>query len=469
LHRRIGEREEKLYGERAAEIAAELAMHFERGSNQKQAVRYLQQAAENALRRFAYREAVGLSRHGLDLIEKLPETPERARQELALRVTLGVPLIATEGYAAANVGVSYTRARELCRQLGETSEISQVLWGLWIFYLVRAELTAARRIAEEFLQLADHLPYPGLAMEATLMHLGEFPPALEHFGKAFLLYDPVLHRDDSFRYSQNSGVAAQCHAAWILWFLGEPDQASKRISEALELARELSEPHGLAHALYFASILHQLRREELLAQECAEAVIAISGEHGLALYQAIATVIKGWAQVDQGQPQAAIGQIRQGLVAHQATGMELLRTHFLGLLAEALGKAGEAGEGLRVLEEAIAMGDRNGERYYHAELYRLKGELLLMQSARRPLSQTSMRAKAGAHAELSFYQSIRIAKQQNAKSLELRASVSLARFHQNLGKHEDVRGLLAQAYGKFTEGFDTMDLREARALLDELA
>jgi len=475
LHRRIGELEEQLYGERAVEIAAELAMHFERGANLKQAVKYLQQAAENALRQFAYREAVGLSRRGLELIERLPDTAERARQELALRITLGVPLIATEGYATPDVGRSYSRARELCRQVGETPEVSQVLWGLWTFYVVRAELGTAREIAEEFLRLAGRLPYSGLAMETTLMHLGEFAQALEHFESAFLLYDPERHRDDAFRYSQNSGVATQCHAAWTLWFLGEPDRALEQIEQALALARELSEPHGLAHALFFAAILHQLRREDQLAQERAEAAIAISGEHGLALYQATATVARGWALIERGQYEKGIEQIRQGLVGHQATGTELLRPHFMALLADGLGRACQPEEGLKVVEEALRLGHSNGEQYYHAELYRLKGELLLMQSAGPPVSRATMRGKTGADvkppaladAEGFFHESIRIAQKQKAKSLELRAVTSLARLHQNQGKQG--RGLLEQVYGRFTEGFDTMDLRDAKALLDALS
>jgi predicted ATPase len=335
LHQRIGEQGEELYGERAGEIAAELAMHFERSSNYKQAVKYLQQAAENAIRRFAYREAVGLARRGLELIKRLPDTPERARQELGLHITLGVPLIATEGYATPDVGSAYTRARELCRQLGEPPEISQVLWGLWTFYLVKAALGTAREIAEEFLRLAEHLPYSGLAMEVTLIHLGEFAPAMEHFEKALLLYDPERHRDDAFRYSQNSGVATQCHAAWTLWFLGQPDQGLDRMQKALTLARELSEPHGLAHAFFFSAILHQLRRENRIAQEHAEASLEVATEHKLMLYQATGTIARSWALIELGRQEEA-EQIRQGLAAHQATGTELLRALF-----------GSPGRGLR--------------------------------------------------------------------------------------------------------------------------
>jgi len=483
LHRRIGEGGEQLYRERAREIAAELAMHFELGRDYTRAAKYLQQAADNAIRRFAYREAVGLSRRGLELLGKLPDTPERAEQELWLQLTLGVPLIATEGYAAPDAGSAYTRARELCQQLGDTREIFQVLWGLWVFHLLRGELGRACEIAEEFLRLAERQPYPGLttrghlAMEATLLHLGEFAPAMEHFEKALSLYDPERDRDDSFRYTQNPGVGMRCHAAWALWFLGQTDQALDRMQEALTLAHELSEPHGLAHAFFFAAMLHQFRREAPLAQEHAEAAIAVSNEHGLVLYHASAMITRGWALIQQGRQEEAIEQLRQGLAAQEATCTELVRPHFLALLAEALGKNSQAEEGLRVLEKALALADFNGQRYYQAELYRIKGELLLMQGTGRGLSRAAIGGKgmgeaeqpAIANAEGCFNQSIKIALQQKAKSLELRAVTSLSRLYQNQNKQEEALSLLAQIYDKFTEGFDTVDLREAKALLDELS
>jgi len=289
LHRRIGERREEIYGERAGEIAAELAMHFERGSNYKQAIKYLHQAAHNANRRFAYQEAVLLARRGLELLERLADTAERAQQELWMNLTQGVALIATKGYAAPEVGGAYARARMLCHELGETPDVSEALWGLWTFYFVRAKLVTAREIAEDFLRLSERLPYPGLAMrghltmEVTCIRQGEFALGMEHFEKALSLYDPERHRDDVFLYAQNPGVVMRCHAAWALWFLGKPDQALNRSQEALTLARELSEPHGLAHALYFAAVLHHLRREARLAQERAEAAIAVSSEHGLVM------------------------------------------------------------------------------------------------------------------------------------------------------------------------------------------
>ena len=235
-----------------------------------------------------------------------------------------------------------------------------------------------------------------------------------------------------------------CFAAWSLWFLGRPDQSLELIQKALALARELSEPNGLAHALLFAAILHQLRREERMAQELAEATIAVSSEHGLAMYHAMGTITRGWALNEQGRREEAIEQMRQGIAALQATGTELFRPHFLALLGEALGKAGQTEEGLRVLEEALEMAHRNREGNYLAELYRIKGELLLMQAAGRGVSRGATGGKAMleaepadfARAEACFNQSIKIAQQQKAKSWELRTAMSLARLHQNQGKRK---------------------------------
>jgi len=313
-------------------------------------------------------------------------------------------------------------------------------------------------------------------MEGTFLHLGDFARALQHFEKSLLLYDPELHRDDASRYSVNAVIGARGHAAWTLWFLGKPDQALNQIEEALTLARELSEPHGLAHTLCFGACLHQLRGEYRMAHERAEAAMAISNDHGLMLYQASATIVRGWALIEQGRQGEAIELMRQGLAAHDAIGVGVTRTHFLALLVEGLYEAGQSEEGLRVLEEALALAQQNGEQYYQAELYRLKGKLLLMRSTGRALGQAATGGQAveaelpaDTEAEDCFNQAIEIAKRQNAKSLELRAVMSLARLCQEQGRSEEVRGRLAQLYSTFTEGFDTKDLREAKAMLHEVA
>ena len=478
LHLRIAEQAELLYGEHTGAIAAELAMHFEQAQDHKRATKYLQHAADNAVQRFAYGEAVKLARKGLYLLRTLPEDRERAERELRLQLTLGVPLIASQGYAAPQVGGVYMRARELCRQLGETTDVSEVLWGLWRFYTVRAEFGTAREIAEELLRLAERAPHSDLSMrghlalQVTCLHMGEFAQAKDHFEKALLLDQPGRHLYDAVDYFQNSSVAMRCYAAWTLWFLGEPDQALERMHEALALARELSEPHGLAHALYFASVLHRFRGEDRLAQERAEAAIAISREHGLMMWQTFATFARGWAIIKQGL-EAPIEEIRHALAAYDATGTEVGRPHLLALLGEALGRARQAEDGLRLLEEALALAHHRDEGCYIAELYRIKGELLLNQAVVRVRSRAAPPGKVTieseqpmvAQAESCFRKAISVAQQQKAKSWELRAVLSMARLYQDQGRPEDARSLLAEVYNRFTEGFDTMDLREAKRLL----
>jgi predicted ATPase len=252
-------------------------------------------------------------------------------------------------------------------------------------------------------------------------------------------------------------VAIRCFAAWSLWFLGRPDQALTRIHDALALAHETAEPHSLAHALLFAAILHQLRREERQSRDHADAAIAVSIEHGLVMYLAMATITRGWTLIEPGREEQAIEEMRRGLAALQTTGAQLLRPHFLALLAAALEKAGRADEGLRALEEALAMARSTGERLYEAELCRLKGEQLLAQ----PSTLTA--------AEDCFNQSLEIARRQKAQSLELRTVMSLARLYRHQGKPDAALDLLAHTHGRFTEGFETADLRDAKTLLGDLS
>jgi tetratricopeptide (TPR) repeat protein len=419
LHRLIAERGEEVYGKRAVEISAELAMHFERGRDYKRAAYYLKTGANNAIRRFAYQEAVDLARRGIELISNLPKTREIVNEELCLHLTLGVPLIAIEGYASPNVGEVYMKARQFYDQLGDSPDVAEVLWGLWTFHTLSGELETARDIAEEFLRLSERLPYAGLAMrghwalEITFTHIGNFELAVDHFEKALALYDPVRHRDDSFLYALNPGVAMPCFAAWALWFLGRTDEAVKRMDEAVALAVELSEPHGLAHAQLFASVLYQFRGDHRMTQRYAEAVSELSQAHGLVLYGAMANVMKGWVLSEQGREEEGIERMRDGLAALEVTATALVRPHFLGLLAEALAKLGQLDEAWAQLDEATTIVSNNGERYYEAELYRLKGELLLKKNKR-------------AEAEQCFKRSLEIAESQKAKSLQIRTEMTLA-------------------------------------------
>jgi predicted ATPase/DNA-binding XRE family transcriptional regulator len=461
-HRRIGQRGEEVYGERTNEIAAELAMHFEHGTDYRRAAKYLHQAALNALYRSAYREAIALSRRGLALLARLPETDEDDRQRLRLHMTLGVPLIATEGYAAPEVGSVYLKARELCQRLGSTRELSQTLWGLWTFHILRAELSTAAEIASEFLQLGEKGPAPDLSLRGrwtmgiACTHQGRFRVALEHLETALSLCERDRERSDVLVDALDAGVAMRGFAGWSRWFIGQPDRALVPIQEAVALARQRSEPHSLAHALVFAAVFHQLRRERSTAQQYANEAIALSAEHGLPLYEAMARVVRGWARIGQGNNEEAAEEVRQGLAAWQSTGAQLMRPHFWALLAEGCTPTGPEDSGLRLLDEALAVSESTGERYYQSELYRLKGERLLTRAREHGIEA----------AAACLEQSLAIARQQGALSLELRATVSLARLHHGRTRSAMVRDLILPVYERFDEGFDTLDLREARSVLD---
>ena len=363
---------------------------------------------------------------------------------------------------------SNTPTLELCRQEGKPTQLFPALGGLWQFYCVRAEYQKGREIGEQLLTLAQTVQDPALLLVAhdalgqTFHWLGEFVLAREYLQQSIARYDPQQHRSLAFLLGgEDPGVACRSFAASTLWFLGYLDQALPRQREALTLAHELSHPFSLAVALGAAAVLHQLRREGHLARERAEALITLSTEQGILFWGAIGTIQCGWARAEQGQIEEGITQIRQGLIAYQATGAELWRPYFLALLAEAYGKVGQAEEGLTALAEALTVADKTGERFYEAELYRLKGELTLQSNSQSPESPTR-------EAEECFLKAIDIARGQSAKSLELRAVMSLSRLWQPQGKREEARQMLAEIYGWFTEGFDTADLKDAKALLDEL-
>jgi predicted ATPase len=259
------------------------------------------------------------------------------------------------------------------------------------------------------------------------------------------------------------GVFGLSYAAFVLWHLGYPDQALQKSAAACTLAQELSYPFSLAAAQFFAAMLHQFRRESPLTHEWAEAAITLARAHGFPTWLGQGMIQQGCALAEQGQVEEGMSQIRQGLATYQAVGARIYQSYYLALLAEAYGKAGQVEEGLAALAEALTVVDKSGERFYEAELYRLKGELTLSQS-----SVPGLESSVQQEAEACFLKAIDIAQKQQAKSLELRAVTSLARLWQQQGKQREAHQMLAEIYGWFTEGFDTKDLQEAKALLDEL-
>jgi predicted ATPase len=282
--------------------------------------------------------------------------------------------------------------------------------------------------------------------------------------QSIALDDPQQYRAHPFLFGMDLGVFCRSWAAHALWHLGYPDQALTMSHTALERARELSHPFSLALALNYAAILHQFRREECAVHQRAEAATGLCIQHGFAYYLAWGPILQGWVLAEQGQREEGIAQMRDGLTAFRATGGEVRLPYYLALLAEAYGKAGQAAEGLTLVTEALARAEANGERWREAELHRLKGELLLQQ-----VVETHGYAALLTEAEAQFHEALAIARRQQAKSLELCTAISLSRLWQRQGKCTEARQLLAEVYHWFTEGFDTADLQEARALLAALA
>jgi predicted ATPase len=468
LHQQIAQRLAERFPETIETQPELLAHHYTEASRVGQAIPYWQQAGQRASQRSAYVEAIGHLTKGLELLATLPETLERTQQELSLQITLGSALSATKGYAAPEVEKAYTRARDLCQHAGETPQIFPVLRGLRAFYAVRGELRTAHELEQQLFTLARRVQDPALLLEThyalgtTLFHFGELALAQVHLEQGIAVYDPQQHRFHTSLYGQDPRVGCLSYAALVLWYLGYSDQALERSHKALTLAHELSHPFSLAFALSYAGLLHQFRREGQQTQERAEALLVLSTEQGFPIFLGARPLLRGWALTEQRQEEEGIAQMRQGLVIWQATGAELVRPTFLAWLAEAYGKAGQAEDGLAALAEALTVVDKSGERFYEAELYRLKGTLTLQSQVSSPKS------KVEKEAEECFLKAIAIARQQTAKSLELRAVMSLSRLWQQQGKRNEARQMLAEIYGWFTEGFDTKDLQEAKALLEEL-
>lgn len=466
LHQRIGERIERAYGTQARTVAAELAMHFERGRDFSRAVHYLRQAGENATRRSAHSEAISLLTKGLELLQMLPQTPERSRQEIRLHLARGASLITLKGYASPEVEYSYTRARKLCEQLKATRYLFPAVLGLCGVRHNQAEFRKAQVLAQQLLRLARNGGEPMRLLWAhvfsgtVLYFTGKFALTQQHFVEGIALYDVRKHSPHVSDVVQDPGVHCRCYLAEILWLQGYADQARQLCHQALSLARQLAHSHSTAVALASAAFLHNRLGEHDAAQEFAQELITLAHEQGFPQWLAVGTVRRGWTLVVQGQAEKGLAQVRQGLAIFQATGAKLGIPSFFCELAWAHGRAGRVEEGLALVTEALGMIAKTGERVSEAELYRIKGELLLTQEGKNQ--------KAKTEAEKCFWKAIKVACRQKAKSLELRAVMNLSRLWQSQGRKQQAHQRLTEIYGWFTEGFETADLQEAKALLAEL-
>lgn len=475
-HQRIGGRLEGAYGIRVREIAAELALRFEEGRDYNRALQHRWQAGRNATRRHAHQEAILHFTRALDLLTHLPDNQERKQQELGLRIILGGSLVTAKGHAAPEVEAVYAEARALCQEVGETPQLFPALAGLYRHYTVRGKYDIALKLGNQLLELAQNAQEPTLLMGAhgmlgyVLFLRGDFATAQKHLEQSVALYDVQRHRSIAALYGDDPGVASLAFAAWTLWLRGYPDQALQRNNAALLLAHEVAHPHVHTTASGLAAQFYRFRREEQAVRERVDDVLTLAKEYGFPLWIAVGTLFYGWTLTEHGQVEAGIAQIREGLTALRAIGSESERTQYLGMLAQAYSKAGQPQAGLALLDEALTLVDNTGERFWEAELYRVKGNLVLQSSVQCPTSETPspQHLAPSTQAEACFLKAIEVARQQEAKLLELRATMSLVRLWQCQGKPHAARIALAEIYHRFTEGFDTVDLREAKELLSTL-
>jgi class 3 adenylate cyclase/predicted ATPase len=463
LHARIVELLERDFPATIETEPEVLAQHCAQARLIRKAVAYWLKAGELAIRRSATAEAISQLKKGLELVESLPDDLERADLELELRTALGGALIAARGFGAPEAGAAFAHARELCRQLGRPPQLFPVLYGQYAFHLVRAELDRSLEIAEELLRAAQEqdetapLVMGHRAVGFASFHRGELVPAREHLERALALYDPQQHRSLAFLYVFDPFVASASYLSWDLFALGHPEQARARAEAALARARELAHPASLGFALFFASALSQLAGDRRAVQERTEALLALASEQGFAYWAACALVLEGWLLADREWASERIARIRQGIAAYRATGAVHFDPYFLGLLAQAQRGEGQVPEAEETVTEGLDMVRRTGERYYEAELLRLRGELLLAKPMPDPIA-----------AERSLVEALEAARRQRARMWELRAATTLAQHRRDQGRAREARDLLAPVYGWFTEGFDAPDLQEAKAMLDEL-
>jgi len=462
LHRQIGTRQESAYGTRSWEVAAALAMHFEESRDSQRAVVYLQQAAESAKRRSAYREARLHYERALALLERQQGGHERTERELMLRIGLGSVIGVAKGWGAPEVEDTYVRARDLCGELGEEPRLFPALWGLWLFYWGRGPLSTALELSERLLASATTADDRALRLQAhhafwaTTFSRGELAVALCHAAAGLSVYDADRDAGLAETYGgHDAGACGHSFTARALVLMGRTNEAVQQSHEALAQAQALGQPFSLAIAEVAAAAVDQMRRDPVSTRAHATTAARIAREQEFPLVLAWAEVYLGWVAVEEGRHEEGRRQIRQGVTNALATGSTQFVTSYLALLAEAHLRGSEPEAGLQAIDEALGIADRTGERFYEAELYRLRGELLLIAGP-----ATRERGADGA-----FERALDISQGQGAKLLAVRAAISRGRLWRRLGRHDEARQLVRASCHDLAESLIDADLLEAQALL----
>jgi tetratricopeptide (TPR) repeat protein len=440
-----------------------LAQHCAEAGLIENAVAYWLKAGQRAVARGAMVEAVAVLRKGLHLLPGVADNAVRQEQELSLQIALGHGQLATKGYSAPEPGTAFARARELCQQLNRSTQLGSVLRGQFVYCLVRGELEQAQNLADELHRLGETTNDMmwkcfGLMFQGNVScWLGKFTEACAFYEKALSLWDPKY---SAFAATpENPYVASLCHLSRALLCLGHVDQARSRRDEAFAQAQPLPLYNSVfvrVQTWWGIDWVTAAGKPEPAMLRSAEDVLAVSREQGFSQWLALGNMLHGWCLGTTGQTADGIQQLLKWITICRAAGVKLILPFCLMTLAEVCQQAGQPEEGLKRIAEAAELLETTKERWAEAEILRMRGALLL-----------SMHEAAAA--EDSYRQALEVARQQQAKLWELRAALSLARLWRDQGKREEARDLLAPVYGWFTEGFDTVDLKEAKALLDELA
>ncbi len=461
LHRRIAEFEVQAPADAVRERAAQLAVHFERGGDPATAVGHLQQAASNALKRQAFQEAIDLSRHALAILASLPPSSTRDEAELAVQMLLTTTFLMTKGYGAPEVAAAMARARELIEPLPPSPALLPALFGLARFRYFRGQLDEALALGKQCEALARQAPDPLLLISDSMMvylhsNRGDFLLAREYGQRVVDAYRVERHGALALSHGDDPSVMAQGYAAGALWFLGYPEQSREMVAHSLELARRLGMPYAECTGLALATWVLLFARNVTGAAETLTAMETRANHHGFSFIRAQGTALRGWLLAEQGRDLATAIELLEGGLAGQAlAGVVLSRPWQQAILAAALAAHGRAERAQDVITEALSGCDRSGELLDRMQVLIVKGDL-------------AAAASEDGEAVACFQEAIAIAQRQAGKSFELRAATRLARLRQRQGKVAEARALLGDVYDWFTEGFDTPDLRDARALLDSL-
>jgi len=471
LHLRIGEALERTHDDSRAEDVFRLATHFERGGDPVRAISYLGAAAAKAQERFAPREAIDCLEAALRLTKHLPDAG-RGQREIELRVPLTTALNLVYGYASAEVRASCERARVLCEQCGSIPQLYEALYALWYSQAMRAEKDTTRETVERLVEISERLGSPEQRLRAatargqTALYEGKYQEAGDTLQAAIAGWEASLGTSNGSAYGPDPIMAAYANRGLALWFLGYPDSARHSYRTALSLAQEAGLPFTLAAAHTHVAFVELLCGNATEGFRLTDRGLALATEHAFPFWHTVATAFRGWAQMDLGNPAAGAGGVRAAIARFDSSGMKLTMPLLLALLAGGSLRLGSLSEGLTAVEEGLHLTQTTLDRFCEPELWRVKGELLLAQAkGKKKTARSASRNAQVKEAEQCFQSAVKMARERGARSLELRAAMSLARLEQIAGERGPAHDLLAGVYGWFTEGHDTQDLQEARTLL----